>query len=123
MTLQLRDSITGDYASRRVWIQTNTKDYELLPRRSQELRNHSPDGFAWGYEGSGPAQFALALLLEAGMSDEEALSGLPGIQARGDLVHPAQELLASSLTRAGLDSGLPESRPSESASRPDANSR
>jgi hypothetical protein len=25
--------------------------------------NHSPDGFAWGYSGSGPAQLALAILL------------------------------------------------------------
>jgi hypothetical protein len=30
-----------------------------------EVRNHSPTGFAWGYSGSGPAQLALALLLDA----------------------------------------------------------
>lgn len=30
-----------------------------------DLRNHSPDGFAWGYGGSGPAQLALALLADA----------------------------------------------------------
>jgi hypothetical protein len=28
------------------------------------LRNHSPDGFSWGYNGSGPAQFALAILYQ-----------------------------------------------------------
>lgn len=28
------------------------------------LWNHSPDGFEWGYNGSGPAQLALALLLD-----------------------------------------------------------
>ena len=27
-----------------------------------DLRNHSPDGFEWGYSGSGPAQLALAIL-------------------------------------------------------------
>jgi hypothetical protein len=27
-----------------------------------DLCNHSPDGFAWGYQGSGPAQLALSLL-------------------------------------------------------------
>ena len=27
-----------------------------------DLRNHSPDGFEWGYPGSGPAQLALAIL-------------------------------------------------------------
>ena len=37
---------------------------ELSPAASQKLRNHSPDGFQWGYGGSGPAQLALALLLD-----------------------------------------------------------
>ncbi len=37
----------------------------LYPERSQRLINHSPDGFSWGYGGSGPAQLALALLLDA----------------------------------------------------------
>lgn len=27
-----------------------------------DLQNHSPDGFEWGYSGSGPAQLALAIL-------------------------------------------------------------
>jgi hypothetical protein len=30
-----------------------------------EIRNHSPTGFEWGYGGSGPAQLALALLVDA----------------------------------------------------------
>jgi uncharacterized protein (DUF2249 family) len=34
----------------------------LNPR--YDLRNHSPDGFAWGYGGSGPAQLALAILAD-----------------------------------------------------------
>ena len=36
----------------------------LSPKPSQAIINHSPDGFSWGYGGSGPAQLALALLLE-----------------------------------------------------------
>ena len=44
----------------------------LLPDRSRQVQNHSPDGFSWGYQGSGPAQLALALLLEAGASQKEA---------------------------------------------------
>jgi len=36
----------------------------LSTRPSQLLYNHSPDGFQWGYGGSGPAQLALALLLD-----------------------------------------------------------
>jgi len=45
----------------------------LDPGPSQDLRNHSPDGFAWGYGGSGPAQLALALLLDATGNPELAL--------------------------------------------------
>jgi len=37
---------------------------ELTPSRSQKVINHSPDGFAWGYGGSGPSQLALAILLK-----------------------------------------------------------
>lgn len=31
---------------------------------SRKIRNHSPTGFEWGYGGSGPAQLALALMLD-----------------------------------------------------------
>lgn len=37
---------------------------ELSPAASQKLINHSPSGFQWSYLGSGPAQLALALLLD-----------------------------------------------------------
>jgi len=37
---------------------------EIFPEKSQAVHNHSPDGFEWGYLGSGPAQTALALCLE-----------------------------------------------------------
>lgn len=36
----------------------------LSPNESLKVSNHSPDGFAWGYNGSGPAQAALAILLQ-----------------------------------------------------------
>ncbi len=61
--------IKGDWETRRVWI--NGK--ELLPGRSQKIVNHSPDGFNWGYGGSGPAQLALAILLRC-LSNHQALS-------------------------------------------------
>lgn len=38
--------------------------YYLMEKPSQILFNHSPDGFEWGYGGSGPAQLALAILLD-----------------------------------------------------------
>lgn len=43
----------------------------LDPRH--DLRNHSPDGFQWGYAGSGPAQLALALLADALGNDAVAV--------------------------------------------------
>ena len=38
-----------------------TVDGAPLPPRN-DLKNHSPGGFAWGYAGSGPSQLALAIL-------------------------------------------------------------
>ncbi len=46
---------------------------KVKPDRSQGVWNHSPDGFMWGYAGSGPAQLALAILLEFAESDEIAI--------------------------------------------------
>jgi len=42
----------------------DTEKYELPLGPSLKLFNHSPDGFQWGYEGSGCAQLALAILLD-----------------------------------------------------------
>ena len=36
----------------------------LSPARSLKVYRHSPDGFQWGYAGFGPAQLALAILLQ-----------------------------------------------------------
>ena len=38
-----------------------------------DLWNHSPTGFEWGYDGSGPAQLALALLADHLDDDDEAV--------------------------------------------------
>lgn len=42
-----------------VTVQNGAQPRVLNPRR--DLVNHSPDGFEWGYAGSGPAQLALAI--------------------------------------------------------------
>jgi hypothetical protein len=52
--------LTGDIATRSIYLNGNL----LNPSRSLKVRNHSPDGFCWGYGGSGPSQLALAILLE-----------------------------------------------------------
>jgi Family of unknown function (DUF6166) len=43
-------------------VDKNNVPFDVGP--SLEVRMHSPTGFAWGFEGSGPAQLSLAILLE-----------------------------------------------------------
>lgn len=47
-----------------VKIQEYGIERRLTPGASIKLVNHSPTGFCWGYAGSGPAQLALAILLD-----------------------------------------------------------
>jgi len=47
-------------------------DYHPLPPRN-DLFNHSPNGFEWGYRGSGPAQLALAILAHHTRDDGRAV--------------------------------------------------
>ena len=47
---------------------------KIPPDRSQAVYNHSPDGFEWGYSGSGPSQLALAIMLEITGNDRRALT-------------------------------------------------
>ncbi len=51
--------LSGSIADREVHVDGKW----LSPQYSQSIHNHSPDGFMWGYGGSGPAQLALAILL------------------------------------------------------------
>ena len=54
-------AITGDEAVQLYDIVTvDGKSLDL----HNDLRNHSPDGFSWGYSGSGPAQLSLAILMD-----------------------------------------------------------
>ncbi len=46
----------------RVEVIDGDSRYDLDPRL--DLWNHSPDGFEWGYGGSGPSQLALAILAD-----------------------------------------------------------
>jgi hypothetical protein len=56
----MKHTLKGNWETREVWLDGKC----LLPERSQRFWNHSPDGFNWGYYGSGPAQLALAVMLE-----------------------------------------------------------
>lgn len=45
---------------REVWVDK----LRLSLAASTKIRNHSPDGYNWGFGGSGPAQLAIALCLD-----------------------------------------------------------
>lgn len=45
-------------------IRERTHKRKITPARSLKVYNHSPTGFEFGYGGSGPAQLALAILLD-----------------------------------------------------------
>ncbi len=67
---------------------TGRINYRELPLRL-DLANKSPTGFSWGYSGSGPAQFALALLADA-IGDEEALKMYQSFKSYFVAVLPAE---------------------------------
>ena len=62
--------ITGNFETREVLVDGKPLD----PGPSLKVWCHSPSGFNWGYEGSGPAQLALAILLL--VTDESTSSRL-----------------------------------------------
>ena len=64
--------IEGDYDEVHWYGEVRVDGRPLDPGPSLKVRNHSPDGFAWGYAGSGPAQLALAVLLAAGVPEPQA---------------------------------------------------
>ena len=54
----------------------------LDPKPGQQLHNHSPSGFEWGYGGSGPAQLALAMLLDFTGNEEVALNNYQAFKSQ-----------------------------------------
>jgi hypothetical protein len=63
-----------EYRGRRISdsVTVTVNGQPLNPRH--DLCNHSPDGFEWGYAGSGPAQLALAILSDHLGNDQLALA-------------------------------------------------
>jgi len=57
----LRPTVTG--SPRHVVKHLEDGTVEKLPP-CNDLVNHSPDGFSWGYAGSGPAQLSFAILFD-----------------------------------------------------------
>jgi len=70
-----RDVVYVGYRQRgRAIVEKQPGQERLTPNRGLELASHSPSGFEWGYGGSGPAQLALALLLDYSDDEEVALA-------------------------------------------------
>jgi len=86
--------LRGD-KERNIWLD----DEPLDPKPSQERRNHSPDGFSWGYGGSGPAQLALAIVMKltGGRTDDyqrfkwEVIAGIKGDEFEIEFEWPLPE--------------------------------
>lgn len=70
-----RGTIVGIAKTREVFI----NGVELLHEESRKVRNISPEGYAWGYEGKGPLQLSLAILLKF-LPAPEALRLTPAFQ-------------------------------------------
>jgi len=62
-----------------VWVENVFLEEKTLLAPRNDLINHSPTGFSWGYHGSGPAQLALAILANE-FSDEVALRQYDGFK-------------------------------------------
>lgn len=84
-----------------VWRDEGGGDEVLDPRN--DLVNHSPDGFEWGYGGSGPSQLALAIVADVA-GDAAALDLYQAFKA--DVIaglDPAGFALTAGEVRAKLD--------------------
>lgn len=75
-----------------------TVDGAPLPPRN-DLKNHSRDGFGWGYSGSGPSQLALAVLAHHfhNAGDEQELADVKALA----LYHSFKDELVAKLPKEG----------------------
>lgn len=84
----------------RVLVSEGDQVYDLPPRL--DLVGHSPDGFEWGYPGSGPTQLALALLADHLGDDQAALKNYRSFASHviSILPEPGWELAAADVSEA-----------------------
>ena len=82
-----------------------TIDGRFLPKRL-DLVNHSPTGFECGYNGSGPAQLALAILADYFADNHQALMFYQGFKRAVIAKLPRDR--DWKLTKADVDAALTE---------------
>lgn len=85
MRLRYEGERTADSVEVNIFLPDGTSR-PLDPRN--DLRNHSPDGFEFGYGGSGPAQLALAIL--ADFTDEPEFALAHYQRFKGEFIAPIQ---------------------------------
>ena len=92
--------ICGRWLTKEVWIDGNL----IEPSVSLQFVRHSPDGFNWSYNGSGPAQLAFGILQHLAGTEfalknyqhfnAEFLGGLPPTNFAIDVASVRQWILA-----------------------------
>ncbi|WP_435182160.1 DUF6166 domain-containing protein [Halorussus sp. AFM4] len=107
---QKQDVVYVGYRRRgRAVVEKQPGQERVTPQQSLELANHSPSGFSWGYSGSGPAQLALALLLDYTGDEDVALAHYTEFKNRVvsqlDCSHPEGYWR---LTGTDIENALPE---------------
>lgn len=75
----------------------------ILPSRSRKVWDHSTE-FNWGYGGSGPAQLALAILLD--FTDDPKLAIARNQEFKWDVIAQFDQLSAWTLTGAQIRAWL-----------------
>jgi Family of unknown function (DUF6166) len=73
-----------------VLVVNGTRRRALTAGPSQQIVNHAPYGFEWGYGGSGPAQLALAIMLDCTRNREVANRHYQGFKR--EFIAPAPEV-------------------------------
>jgi hypothetical protein len=103
----MAESIYSGEAGGRVTVREGIMAREGADKRPLDprldLRNHSPSGFAWGDDGSGQAQLALALLADALRNDERALRLYQDFNRRVVTLFPTRWTITGSRVLAYID--------------------
>lgn len=66
-------TVIGRYSEADWFGEVTVDGIVLRPEKAQAITRSSPDGFSWGYAGSGPYLLAVGILLHFGLTSVQAL--------------------------------------------------